>query len=158
MRDAAKSAAAGAIPNPNSRRRPITAPRRRFPRSIRNWQSSSASPPRRRTPRRWRGRRATRWRRSASPPPRMRWRALIREGRPEFKGEDGQVKIWTPHRPPRPEKSEGGVRFVIKSEYEPKGDQPDRDQGTGRGHLRATTAPRCCSASPARARPTPWPR
>jgi excinuclease ABC subunit B len=49
---------------------------------------------------------------------------LIREGRPEFKGEDGQIKIWTPHRPPRPEKSEGGVRFVIKSEYEPKGDQP----------------------------------
>ena len=50
--------------------------------------------------------------------------SLIREGRPEFKGEDGQTKIWTPHRPPRPEKSEGGVRFVIKSEYEPKGDQP----------------------------------
>ncbi|MGH6714341.1 MAG: DEAD/DEAH box helicase family protein, partial [Bradyrhizobium sp.] len=49
---------------------------------------------------------------------------LIREGRPEFKGEDGGVKIWTPHRPPRPEKSEGGVRFEIKSEYEPKGDQP----------------------------------
>jgi excinuclease ABC subunit B len=49
---------------------------------------------------------------------------LIRDGRPEFKGEDGQIKIWTPHRPPRPEKSEGGVRFVIKSEYEPKGDQP----------------------------------
>ncbi|MDP3074544.1 DEAD/DEAH box helicase family protein, partial [Bradyrhizobium sp.] len=50
--------------------------------------------------------------------------SLIRDGRPEFKGEDGQVKIWTPHRPPRPDKSEGGVRFVIKSEYEPKGDQP----------------------------------
>jgi excinuclease ABC subunit B len=50
--------------------------------------------------------------------------ALIREGRPEFKGEDGQIKIWTPHRPPRPEKSEGGQPFVIKSEYEPKGDQP----------------------------------
>ena len=49
---------------------------------------------------------------------------LIREGRPEFRGEDGQLKIWTPHRPPRPEKSEGGVRFVIKSDYEPKGDQP----------------------------------
>src|SRR5438093_6915417 len=49
---------------------------------------------------------------------------LIRDGRPEFKGDDGQVKVWTPHRPPRPEKSEGGVRFVIKSEYEPKGDQP----------------------------------
>src|SRR5215204_2786243 len=50
--------------------------------------------------------------------------ALIRDGRPEFKGEGGGVKIWTPHRPPRPEKSEGGVPFVIKSEYEPKGDQP----------------------------------
>src|SRR4051812_49182310 len=49
---------------------------------------------------------------------------LIREGRPEFKGEDGGVKIWAPHRPPRPEKSEGGQPFVIKSEYEPKGDQP----------------------------------
>ncbi|ABD89663.1 excinuclease ABC subunit UvrB [Rhodopseudomonas palustris] len=49
---------------------------------------------------------------------------LIRDGRPEFKGEDGNVKLWTPHRPPRPEKTEGGVRFVIKSEYEPKGDQP----------------------------------
>jgi len=49
---------------------------------------------------------------------------LIREGRPEFRGEDGQLKVWTPHRPPRPEKSEGGVRFVIKSDYEPKGDQP----------------------------------
>ena len=31
---------------------------------------------------------------------------------------------WTPHRPPRPEKSEGGKRFVIKSDFEPKGDQP----------------------------------
>ena len=73
--------------------------------------------------------------------------ALIRDGRPEFKGEDGQVKIWTPHRPPRPEKSEGGVPFVIKSEYEPKGDQPtairelvegiarnDRDAGAARRH------------------------
>src|ERR1700754_4825369 len=49
---------------------------------------------------------------------------LIRDGRPEFRGEDGQLKVWTPHRPPRPEKSEGGVRFEIKSEYEPKGDQP----------------------------------
>ncbi|MGQ0456917.1 MAG: excinuclease ABC subunit UvrB [Hyphomicrobium sp.] len=29
-----------------------------------------------------------------------------------------------PHRPERPEKSEGGVRFKIVSEYEPKGDQP----------------------------------
>ena len=49
---------------------------------------------------------------------------LIRDGRPEFRGDDGAMKVWTPHRPPRPEKSEGGVRFEIKSEYQPKGDQP----------------------------------
>ncbi|MEA2882896.1 MAG: excinuclease subunit, partial [Bradyrhizobium sp.] len=49
---------------------------------------------------------------------------LIRDGRPEFRKEDGSIKVWTPHRPPRPEKSEGGVRFELKSEYEPKGDQP----------------------------------
>ena len=50
--------------------------------------------------------------------------ALIREGRPEFRRDDGSLKLWTPHRPPRPDKSEGGVRFEIKSAYEPKGDQP----------------------------------
>ncbi|MBV9563105.1 MAG: DEAD/DEAH box helicase family protein, partial [Bradyrhizobium sp.] len=50
--------------------------------------------------------------------------ALIREGRPEFRKDDGSMKVWTPHRPPRPEKSEGGVRFEIKSDYAPKGDQP----------------------------------
>lgn len=44
---------------------------------------------------------------------------LLREGRPEF-GE----RPWVPHRPPRPEKTEGGRRFVIKSDFEPKGDQP----------------------------------
>ncbi|MGB3274293.1 MAG: excinuclease ABC subunit UvrB [Xanthobacteraceae bacterium] len=50
--------------------------------------------------------------------------ALLRDGRPEFRKEDGSLKVWTPHRPPRPEKSEGGVKFVIKSGFEPKGDQP----------------------------------
>ncbi|TXJ10196.1 MAG: excinuclease ABC subunit UvrB [Afipia sp.] len=49
---------------------------------------------------------------------------LLREGRPEFRKDDGSLKVWTPHRPPRPEKSEGGVRFELKSAYEPKGDQP----------------------------------
>jgi excinuclease ABC subunit B len=44
---------------------------------------------------------------------------LLREGRPEF-----SERPWTPHRPPRPEKSEGGQRLVIKSEFSPKGDQP----------------------------------
>ena len=32
--------------------------------------------------------------------------------------------LWTPHRPARPQKSEGGRRFVIKADYEPAGDQP----------------------------------
>ena len=45
---------------------------------------------------------------------------LLREGRPEI-----SAVPWTPHRPPRPEKSEGGQKFVIKSEFEPKGDQPE---------------------------------
>lgn len=49
---------------------------------------------------------------------------LIRDGRPEFRKDDGSLKVWTPHRPPRPEKSEGGVRFEIKSDYQPRGDQP----------------------------------
>src|SRR5262245_43359192 len=44
---------------------------------------------------------------------------LLREGRPEFTD-----RPWVPHRPPRPEKSEGGQRLVIKSDFEPKGDQP----------------------------------
>ncbi len=46
--------------------------------------------------------------------------ALLQAGNPFVR----DVKAWTPHRPARPEKSEGGVRFEIVSEYEPKGDQP----------------------------------
>ncbi len=45
---------------------------------------------------------------------------LLREGRAEFNA----AQVWTPHRPPRPEKSEGGRPLVIKSDFEPKGDQP----------------------------------
>src|SRR4029079_8233808 len=44
---------------------------------------------------------------------------LLREGRPEFFSVS-----WTAHRTPRPEKSEGGIRFKIASDFEPKGDQP----------------------------------
>ncbi len=44
---------------------------------------------------------------------------LIEQGRPEFRD-----KTWVPHRPPRPEKSEGGVPLRIVSPFEPKGDQP----------------------------------
>ncbi len=46
--------------------------------------------------------------------------ALIESGNPLFK--DG--KLWTPHRPARPEKSEGGVTIRMASDYEPAGDQP----------------------------------
>ncbi|MGE3914899.1 MAG: excinuclease ABC subunit UvrB [Hyphomicrobiaceae bacterium] len=37
----------------------------------------------------------------------------------------GTLPEFTPHRPPRPEKSEGGIRFEIVSDFEPKGDQPN---------------------------------
>ncbi len=36
----------------------------------------------------------------------------------------GIDRAFVPHRPERPEKSEGGRRFEIVSEYDPKGDQP----------------------------------
>jgi excinuclease ABC subunit B len=36
----------------------------------------------------------------------------------------GEAASFTPHRPPRPEKSEGGVALAIESELSPKGDQP----------------------------------
>src|SRR5581483_595842 len=32
--------------------------------------------------------------------------------------------LWTPHRPARPAKSEGGRRFKVSSDYQPAGDQP----------------------------------
>ncbi|MDB5459831.1 MAG: excinuclease subunit, partial [Caulobacteraceae bacterium] len=45
--------------------------------------------------------------------------------------------LWTPHRPARPEKSEGGRRFKLVSEYSPAGDQPtaiaDLSEGVERG-------------------------
>ena len=32
--------------------------------------------------------------------------------------------LWTPHRPARPDKSEGGKKFKLVSDYQPAGDQP----------------------------------
>ena len=46
--------------------------------------------------------------------------ALLVAGDPNIQ----QGKAWTPHRPDRPDKSEGGIRFDLQSEFEPKGDQP----------------------------------
>jgi len=37
---------------------------------------------------------------------------------------EGMPMLWTPHRPARPEKSEGGKTFKLVSSYEPAGDQP----------------------------------
>jgi len=45
---------------------------------------------------------------------------LIESGNPLFK--DG--KLWTPHRPVRPPKSEGGIAIEMVTEYKPSGDQP----------------------------------
>ncbi len=45
---------------------------------------------------------------------------LLTDGNPLFKNGE----LWTPHRPPRPDKSEGGVSFKIVSDFEPAGDQP----------------------------------
>jgi excinuclease ABC subunit B len=45
---------------------------------------------------------------------------LLSEGDPRISKE----RPWTPHRPPRPDKSEGGISFALVSEYEPAGDQP----------------------------------
>ncbi|MFK0684058.1 excinuclease ABC subunit UvrB [Ochrobactrum sp. BD67] len=45
---------------------------------------------------------------------------LIASGNPLFKNGE----LWTPHRPVRPEKSEGGVPIRMETEFEPSGDQP----------------------------------
>jgi excinuclease ABC subunit B len=36
----------------------------------------------------------------------------------------GGMPMFMPHRPPRPEKSEGGIAFKLSSEFTPRGDQP----------------------------------
>ena len=46
---------------------------------------------------------------------------LLEHGDPNLRNRP----TWTPHRPPRPEKSEGGRHFKVVSEFDPKGDQPE---------------------------------
>jgi excinuclease ABC subunit B len=46
--------------------------------------------------------------------------ALIEGGNPLLR----DAQAWVPHRPARPEKSEGGVPIRMHSEYKPAGDQP----------------------------------
>jgi excinuclease ABC subunit B len=45
---------------------------------------------------------------------------LLETGDPHFV----ERPTWSPHRPSRPEKSEGGISFQLVSEYQPQGDQP----------------------------------
>ncbi len=45
--------------------------------------------------------------------------SLLVNGRDEFKG-----PMMMPHRPQRPDKSEGGIAFKMETEYTPSGDQP----------------------------------
>jgi len=47
-----------------------------------------------------------------------------RDGLRHLRPEMEELAIFTPHRPPRPEKSEGGRILRIVSDFEPKGDQP----------------------------------
>ena len=44
---------------------------------------------------------------------------LIEHGREEIKGD-----VWIPHKPERPEKSEGGLNIEIVTDFTPQGDQP----------------------------------
>ena len=54
-----------------------------------------------------------------------------------LKGDPEHWPLFEPHRPERPEKSEGGQRFKLVSEYEPAGDQPtaiaELVEGIGKG-------------------------
>jgi excinuclease ABC subunit B len=45
---------------------------------------------------------------------------LLEQGDPNIRNRPA----WVPHRPPRPAKSEGGRKFRVVSDYEPRGDQP----------------------------------
>jgi len=45
---------------------------------------------------------------------------IILHGRPEVEGSSP----WVPHRPARPQKTEGGRPFKLVTDYEPRGDQP----------------------------------
>ncbi|MCP4071770.1 MAG: excinuclease ABC subunit UvrB [Hyphomicrobiales bacterium] len=60
---------------------------------------------------------------------------LISEGNPLIK--NGEQ--WIPHRPPRPEKAEGGIEIRVVSPFEPKGDQPTAIRDLLEG-LRATSS------------------
>ena len=66
--------------------------------------------------------------------------------------------LWTPHRPARPEKIEGGRRVQAGQRLRARRRPADRHRRARRGRRERASTTRCCSASPAPARPSPWPR
>ncbi|MAL80387.1 MAG: excinuclease ABC subunit B [Sneathiella sp.] len=56
-------------------------------------------------------------------------RIMQKENKPETMTLEEAPAIFIPHRPARPEKSEGGIPFEVVSEYEPAGDQPEAIAG-----------------------------
>ncbi len=78
---------------------------------------------------------------------------LLTEGNPLFKNGE----LWRPHRPDRPQKSEGGVPFRLKSDFTRRATSPAPSPSSSPA-CRARSATRSSSASPARARPSRWPR
>ncbi len=52
---------------------------------------------------------------------------------------DTAPALWTPHRPSRPEKSEGGRKFKLVSDYSPAGDQPTAIADLSEGIVRGDT-------------------
>ena len=65
------------------------------------------------------------------------------------------VPLLMPYIQRRPE-TVGGKPFKLVSDYRPAGDQPEAIRQLIEG-VQAASATRCCWASPARARPSPWP-
>ena len=59
-------------------------------------------------------------------------KALLDEGDPNIRNRPP----WVPHRPPRPDKSEGGRRFRVVSEYRAGRRPAAGDRGIGQGRAR----------------------
>ena len=70
---------------------------------------------------------------------------LIEEGRPEFRD-----KTWVPHRPPRPEKSEGGVPSGSSPTSSRRATSRPRSTNSCKASPTPASTRRCCSALPAR--------
>ena len=67
----------------------------------------------------------------------------------------GTMPKFMPHRPERPEKSEGGIRSSSSRSMSRRATSRRRSPNSSPAST-STSATRCCSASPARARPSRW--